>query len=179
LKIENFPLKIVSIDCGLSVRNFQFSIFNFQFSISRCPSVRNVLYVLSIGIALLLSSCSSGRKPVYPTRGQVLAKNQEPAVGAFVIFHPVNAPDTDPNKPRAYVEEDGSFRLTTYQQGDGAPEGEYVVTIDWRPPSASPFGPNKRGADRLAGRYSKVENSKFRFKIEKKSVNELPPIQLD
>jgi hypothetical protein len=136
-------------------------------------------YLVLAALVLLCCSCGSQRKAVYPTRGQVFAKNHQPAVGAFVIFHPVNASDSDPNKPRGYVEEDGSFRLTTYEQGDGAPEGEYVATIDWRPPSATPFGPNKKGADKLAGRYSKAAESKFRFKVEKKSVNELPPIDLD
>jgi len=130
-------------------------------------------------LSFVLPSCGNGRKKVYPVHGQVFAKNQEPAAGAFVIFHPVNADDSDPNKPSAYVEDDGSFRLTTYKEGDGAPAGEYVVTIEWKPRIKSAFDPNRHGKDRLDGRYSNVANSRIRFTIERKKDKELPPIHLN
>ena len=33
--------------------------------------------------------------------------------------------------PTGQVESDGSYTLTTYLKGDGAPAGEYAVTIYW------------------------------------------------
>ena len=33
---------------------------------------------------------------------------------------------------RRQASEDGTFKLTTYEKDDGAPEGEYGVTVDWR-----------------------------------------------
>jgi hypothetical protein len=116
---------------------------------------------------------------VYLVHGQVFAKNGEPTAGAFVIFHPMDADGSDPNKPSAYVEDDGSFSLTTYKAGDGAPAGEYVVTIEWKPRIKSAFDPNRHGKDRLDGRYSNVTRSKLRFTVEKKPANDLPPIHLD
>jgi hypothetical protein len=145
------------------------------------PAVRpGKLCFVYCATALLLSACASdGRKPVYPTHGQVFDKQHQPAVGALVVFHPAAADDADLNKPRAYVEEDGSFALTTYTQGDGAPEGEYIVTVVWPAAGASPFGPNKQGADRLKGRYASAKDSKLHFKVEKQAENVLQPIQLE
>jgi hypothetical protein len=130
--------------------------------------------VLAAALALL-PSCSDGRKAVYPTQGQVLDAKNKPAVGALVILHPKDG-EADPNKPRGYVEEDGSFHLTTYREHDGAPEGEYIVTVEWRTPRKTPFDPE--GDDRLQGRYSNPKTSKLSVKVEKGAENVLPPIQV-
>jgi hypothetical protein len=141
-------------------------------------SHRRALVFLLVAAALVsLPACGKGgRKPVYPVHGKVLDGSNKPAVGALVVFHPVNATDDDPNKPRGYVEEDGSFALTTYDKGDGAPEGEYVATVEWRPPRKTPFEPDP--GDKLNGRYSDPKKSPHRFKVEKGAGNELPPIKV-
>lgn len=138
----------------------------FQFSIVLC--------------VLCLASCAAKetRKPVYPAHGKILDRNQKPAVGAFIVFHPV-IDDGDQNKPYGKVQDDGTFALTTYQEGDGAPEGEYVATITWHGPGGkSPFNPGASGPDKLRGHYSVVKESKLRYKIEKKDDNVLAPITL-
>jgi hypothetical protein len=135
---------------------------------------------LLCGTALLLTSCAKDRrKPVFPVHGQVFGKEHKPAVGALIVFYPVGSDDGDLNKPRGYVEEDGSFALTTYENGDGAPEGEYVATIVWPAAGALPFGPNKQGPDRLKGRYANPKESKLRFTVEKKPDNVLEPIHVE
>jgi hypothetical protein len=135
-----------------------------------------VRFVLAVMAGLVVSCGGAARKPVYPVHGQVFVGKDQPASGALVVFHHLG--DDDLNKPRAYVEEDGSFSLTTYAKGDGAPEGEYVVTIEWRPPSANPFGSKKLEADKLKGRYSDPKKSSLRCRIEKTKENVLEPILL-
>lgn len=128
---------------------------------------------------MLLSSCGeSGREPVYPVHGRVVDADNRPAVGALVIFHPLDMSSPEPLKPLAYADEQGAFALTTYERGDGAPEGEYVVTIEWRSKPADPFAANKEGEDRLEGRYSDPKTSRLRFRIEKQADNVLPVIQV-
>jgi hypothetical protein len=135
------------------------------------------LFLASASLSLSLSSCGNDRKKVYPVHGSVLDKSRHPAAEAFVVFHPLNGTDSDPNKPRAYVKEDGSFQLTTYTDGDGAPAGEYVITIEWKARPKSSFD-NRFAKDRLGGRYNKVGESKLRATIEK-GKNELPAIVLE
>src|SRR5262245_38896052 len=50
-------------------------------------------------IVLLTGSCASGRKPVYPVRGQMFVGDQ-PAAQAFVVFHPTD--DFGPQATRPY-----------------------------------------------------------------------------
>jgi hypothetical protein len=123
-------------------------------------------------LALLLSSCGKGRKALYPVTGRVLDGDNQPATGALVIFHPVGADDQDPNKPRAYVDDQGSYTLTTYEKDDGAPAGKYVVTVEWRPKKQQPFGPAPE--DRLRGRYSNPKTSKLRAEV-KEGPTQLEP----
>lgn len=70
--------------------------------------------------------------PVHPVSGRVTLNGQI-AVGAFVVFHPQGEPLPRNSKPFAQVKQDGSFRLSTFSSQDGAPAGEYAVTIIWKP----------------------------------------------
>ena len=130
-------------------------------------------------VALLCVACAkSGRKPVYPVHGQVLDGNGRPATGALLVFHPVDEKDPKVLRPLARVDERGDFALTTYEKNDGAPEGEYIMSIEWRQPPANPFAGKKEGNDRLRGRYSDPKTSPLRFKVERQADNTVPPIRL-
>ncbi len=130
-------------------------------------------------IAAAGPSCSPAakvdRKPVFPVRGQLFVKDK-PAAGAFVLLVPVNEPaePKDP-RPRAEVAADGSFALSTYGDNDGAPAGEYVVTVTW-PGGVRPDG-TEEPEDKLFGRYSDRTKSKLRATV-KEGPNELPPYRL-
>lgn len=108
--------------------------------------------------ALTVASCDSGekRKPTFPTSGKVLLPDGKPAVNASVILHPIG--DADPNavKPHGKVEADGTFKLTTYDTDDGAPAGEYKVTVElWLAGVRADDPPSNR----LAPKYSKPDTS--------------------
>lgn len=124
---------------------------------------------------LAAGACSSKNdegKQVYPVRGQVLM-NKKPAAGAFVLFVPVNEPvDAKDPRPRAEVEDDGSFTLTTYKPKDGAPPGEYIVLVTWQGPADQ-----DEREDRLQGRYNDAKRPQFRATV-KQQANELPPFHL-
>ncbi len=144
---------------------------------------KNMHFVVSIsaciGLLVLFSACTkSDRKPVYPVHGRIFDKNNRPAVDALVVFHPLNKSDLKPVKPLGRVDKNGEFALTTYENSDGGPEGEYVITIEWRRPSANPFGAKKEGEDLLLGRLSNPKTSKLRFTIVSRPDNTVPPIHL-
>jgi len=114
-------------------------------------------------------------KAVHPVVGKVFVSNK-PAVGAFVLLVPVNdaAENPDP-RPRAEVKEDGTFALSTYKDSDGAPVGDYVVTIRW-PGGVRPDG-SEEPADKLMGRYSDAATTKLRATV-KEGPNEFPRFDL-
>jgi hypothetical protein len=93
-------------------------------------SVR-VCLPIAIILAAVAGCTPSNRQKVYPVSGAIFL-NGEPAVGARVFFSPAEDP-ANPRalRPFAIVENDGSFRLTTYTKYDGAPAGDYVVIVTW------------------------------------------------
>jgi hypothetical protein len=138
--------------------------------------LRSVSLLILATFPVVLASCRSGRKAVYPVRGRVLDAAGKPAEGVLVIFHPVGDEDDDPNKPRGYTDAEGYFSLTTYEQGDGAPEGNYAVTVEWRPRKKTPFGAEP--ADKLAGRYNNPRTTPFSGIRVTPETRELPPLRL-
>jgi len=80
----------------------------------------------------LIAGCgkTNDQKPVYPVNGKVTFKG-EPTDGAMITFHPLNDPNPRALRSHATVDKNGQYKLTTYLTGDGAPAGEYTVTIYW------------------------------------------------
>jgi hypothetical protein len=124
-------------------------------------------------IALVVSGAScSGRKSVYSVRGKVLFEGQ-PADQALVVFHPADPAITPTELPQGVVEPDGTFQMTTYQQNDGAPLGNYVVTIAWRKRQS---GGDDNEIDLLPSQYSNPTTSKLTAEIT--GNVDLPPFVL-
>jgi hypothetical protein len=124
-------------------------------------------------MSTFIVACSSekkadpNQKPVHLVSGK-LTVGTKPAVGAYILLIPQNSSDP---RPRGTVEADGSFKLSTYGEFDGAPAGDYVVTVSW------PAEGREGAADQLKGRYSNPANSKLKVTV-KEGNNELPPFEL-
>lgn len=101
-------------------------------------SPRTALFGASILLGGMMAlGCGDGRPKAIPAGGTVRYKGKEIPVGALVVFHPADPAREKQigGKPFGKVKEDGTFKLTTYASEDGAPEGEYGVTVEWRPPA--------------------------------------------
>ncbi|HEX4069989.1 MAG TPA: hypothetical protein VHX68_02425 [Planctomycetaceae bacterium] len=74
-----------------------------------------------------------GKLPVFPVKGKVMMDGQ-PMAGATVLFYPTQEfpKGAAQQRPRAVVEDDGTFQVSTYGTNDGAPAGEYKVTVSWK-----------------------------------------------
>ena len=102
--------------------------------------------------AALACSCHPGHwRAVFPVTGSVSFRGR-PAAGVRVAFHPSRDPRDRGLCPQGVAAADGSFRLTTYTAGDGAPPGEYFVTLYW--PAPGPDDDVHVHPDRLGGRYA-------------------------
>lgn len=87
------------------------------------------LCVVLLGAAGCSKRAAADRVPVFPVEGAITLKGQ-PMPGAMVVFHP-KTPQENVPAPRAEINKDGVLKVSTYDGGDGAPEGEYVVTVQW------------------------------------------------
>jgi hypothetical protein len=105
------------------------------------------------------------RKPTHPVTGKVLLDGT-PLPRAYVTFYLVNPADAKKTSrvTDALTEADGSFALGTYMGFDGAPEGDYKVTVVLRDPFFEPSG--KMGANRLPEKYATVGATELTAKVK-------------
>jgi len=134
-----------------------------------------------VGASLLYATgCGSSQRdlnqvPVYPATGTITFKGQ-PTPGAFVTLHPKSPLPEGAPSPRATVKPDGGFAATTYEAGDGAPEGEYILTVQW-------YKPIQKDGDLVAGpnvipkQYTNPKTSKLEVRVAA-GENQLEPIKL-
>jgi hypothetical protein len=111
-----------------------------------------------------VGSITHNRKPTQPVQGKVFFEGT-PAPGAMVVFHLI----TDPAKKPAHtadgiVEPDGAFTLSTYTAGDGAPAGEYVVTVALPKPRFDEQG--KPGPNQLPGAFAKTDTTPLKATVK-------------
>jgi hypothetical protein len=118
---------------------------------------------------MCLAGCSDGKIARYPVSG-IVTVDGHPAEGATVVFCPVNgSPEAMKQRPFSQTDANGKYELKTFQPGDGAPAGDYKVTIRWLAFSNQGGPP----PDRLGNRYWDPEKTPLTAKVVKGS-NDLP-----
>jgi hypothetical protein len=123
------------------------------------PRARRVL------VWLVLACCAGcGGPKTYPVRGQLLWADGKPVTefpGGTVIFESTEQPVS----AQGEIQADGTFRLSTYQQDDGAPPGKYRVLVQQ---------PLEEGKDRpppriMHQRFESFETSGLTATVERKA----------
>jgi hypothetical protein len=133
-----------------------------------------------IAIGLFTAGCSRNSAKVNPVNGRILVSGK-PAARALVTFHPEKAAEEKSSiRPTAEVDADGSFRLTSFKSGDGAPEGEYRVSIVWylaNPKPKAAEGDDANVRNYLPDIYARAETTPLRATIIR-GTNNLPTFEL-
>jgi hypothetical protein len=111
---------------------------------------RGLLLAGVLGFSLLLAGCGSRTQPV---EGIVVFKGGEPATklaGYYVTFESVDQPVS----ATGVVQPDGTFKVGTYQDGDGALLGKHRVSIG---PPAPDYGDNPKSL--ILPKYNQPQTS--------------------
>lgn len=102
--------------------------------------------------------------PTHPVTGQITV-NGAPAKGAIVRFTPKTPQPGSkyPLLPSGKANEEGVYQLTTYEGADGAPVGDYIITVEWPDPAWRPPGGGlpPPPPDRLMGRFADPKASQL------------------
>lgn len=129
-------------------------------------------FLLSICPCVLgCGSADLKNQPTIPVELEVYYQGK-PAQKARVILHPTEEKDTEvwrAIRPHGVVREDGKAALTSYFTGDGAPAGEYVVTVSW-PAKATRREDDDEG-DLLNGKFLDPSQSQLRVAITSAGAN--------
>jgi hypothetical protein len=93
---------------------------------------KNVLTRCWAALALVvivagLSGCGDSRVPTYPAGGRVRFPDGSLLQGGNIEFAPKDG--AMKTSARAVIEQDGTFRLSTFGNGDGAMAGDYRVSL--------------------------------------------------
>ena len=120
-----------------------------------------------VSATLPWAGCGSGGSaiPQFKVHGKVLSHG-EPAVGAIVVLHPVNKTGAaSPYPPRGVVEKVGAFVVGSRTTNDGAPEGDYAVTIIWPEDQDPKKQFDNTPPDRLKNRYNDATHAKWNIHV--------------
>jgi hypothetical protein len=105
-----------------------------------CTRRRHIRVAVALLTCMLMVSCGKSgdrvkgvRLPVYPAKGKLMM-GDEPVPNATLTFHPVKKfpREVAQIRPSAHTNKDGTYEVSTYGSNDGAPAGDYSVTVSWR-----------------------------------------------
>ncbi len=143
----------------------------------RLMATKSSLFV-SFSLAICLVAGCGGPALIKP-KGKI-SVNGTPAVGAVLLFHPVE--DKEAPVASGVAESDGSFTLTS-NMSEGVLPGKYIVTVTWPDPAhkvseaAKMRGDAEPGQDLLKGKYIMKDKSGLTAEISS-STKEIPPIEI-
>ncbi|XZE54533.1 hypothetical protein SH139x_000503 [Planctomycetaceae bacterium SH139] len=119
---------------------------------------------------------TEGRKTTYRISGTVHVDGQ-PANYLAVRAHPVAGVDKgDPTYSSAFTDEEGKFVLSTYESGDGIPEGQYTLTFNWG--EMNLLSMSYGGPDKLKKRYDDPVKSEIKITVGPDQPEDIGVIEL-
>ncbi len=95
--------------------------------------MRFAAVTLGFSLVVALIGCSKDEiRKTYPVTGSLTIDGQPAEAGVLVYLHPkFEEKDKYPIHPKGETDANGAFQITTYNTNDGAPEGSYVITVDY------------------------------------------------
>ncbi len=147
-----------------------------------CWSRIGPCWLLLLAGSMIGVGCGEAERPeltVFPVSGSIRIDGKPP-VGAEIRCrpsHPLKDPAHRSIEPFAFVERDGTFKIGTYLGDDGAPPGEYSLTIVW-PVITVEGGEEVRGADRLKGRFARPDQPIAKITVRPDEETSIPEIVL-
>lgn len=144
-----------------------------------CVSIIRDRAVLAVCLTLCFALSGCGSKPAWevthPVKGLLKFKGK-PVANADLAFFPQDSSYPDTVRPRARTKEDGTFVVWTYNEGDGAPVGNYKVTAVRNEVGISKEAVVAKPND-LPPKYSTLDGTDLQITV-KEGENQLPEFTL-
>ena len=145
---------------------------------SKYRSTNKAVVLWGLLLAPSLWGCGKQKQPwetVYPAKGVVTFKGV-PVADAEIALFPADDSMPDTVRPRAKTSEDGEFIVWTYQEGDGAPAGNYKATVVHHKVEITKDVAVTKPND-LPAKYSKLQTTDLVVEIGE-GETEIPPFEL-
>jgi 5-hydroxyisourate hydrolase-like protein (transthyretin family) len=132
--------------------------------------------IVCVTIATVGCGKTSNEKAVYKVLGKIHVDGQ-PTDQVQIGLHDVAGLDKNsPTYPQGFSQPDGAIRLSTYADGDGAPEGEYKVTFKFQ--EYNLLSRSFSGPDKLKEKYVDPKTTPFTLKVGSGQTNDLGTVEL-
>ncbi|MBM3999403.1 MAG: carboxypeptidase regulatory-like domain-containing protein [Planctomycetes bacterium] len=142
----------------------------------RLPRARWSALVILAAACCACSGDKSNRKETYPLTGTVLVDGQPAADLKVVLVDDKGVDAANPTVSLAYTDASGKFAVSTYDQGDGVPPGDYTLTFEWG--QLNMLSMEYGGPDKLKGKYSDPKTSTIKVKVESGKPTDMGNVQL-
>lgn len=139
------------------------------------------LTLIALACCLSFAGCDSGpqgppRVDTFPITGK-LTIDGNPVGNVAVKANPVGKELSAANvSSSTFTDAEGNFEISTYESGDGVPEGDYTLTFMWG--SRSLMTGRYEGPDKLNERYLDPEASEFKVSVKPGEEIDLGTIEL-
>lgn len=128
------------------------------------------MFVRYLFLLSLVLFCGCGgeepfRKTTSPVTGKVTVDGAAPGSVIQVQCNSVTGLDAEhPTASSTETDEEGNFKISTYNAGDGVPAGEYTLTFAWQ--EFNLLSRQYSGPDKLNDRYSDPATSQIRITVK-------------
>ncbi len=102
-----------------------------------------------------------------PVKGKVLVDGK-PVTNIWVTLHPENE-TKESLLPKAQSDASGNFAVGTYIGADGAPPGNYKITVEWL--TYNQFGGRWSGPSKIDDKFASASTTPFEVTVADKSVD--------
>ena len=143
----------------------------FRVTVIARASAQRTGHAVALVFLVLFGISGCGSQTLFPVSGKVTYKDGKPVAAGFVIFEPVN----QKIGARGEIQADGSFRLGTHRENDGAMEGEYKVLV--APPPLPEEGKRRRSP--IHPKYQDLQSTPLKFTVTRDSEKNIFNIQVE
>lgn len=110
------------------------------------------------------------QKKTFKVTGNLTVDDNVPETPLQLACYPKDrTPEPGEILPSCNSTLDGTFQFITYKEGDGVPEGDYVITVTWK--DYNPITRTYGKVDKLNGRYSDPKTTTIEFTVDNASVD--------
>ncbi len=138
--------------------------------------------ILLLSFVSIIVGCGGGeeepfRKNTAVVKGSITVDGVPPDSPLMITCVPVGGMDKEnPTYTQAMSDDNGNFELSTYEQGDGIPEGEYTLTFVWG--KMNLISRNYGGPDKLGGKYADPKTSGIKLSVKGSEPIDMGTIEL-
>jgi len=110
--------------------------------------------------------------------GRIQTIDGTPARDVRVTLHSEKLiSEGDPFRPSGMTDDQGIFKLTTYETHDGAPAGNYAITFRWAPPQKSLLDPIPK--DKFGNRFAMPTENSLTCEVVVSDTQDLGTFEID